>query len=105
MVDVNRRKRLIEYFVNTCKMSLTEASSVADLNCVFYDVLNERKVRFMFRKRDGSIRHAYGTMKRGLIPEFGKSSRTLPFGLQMFFDLECLEFRSFKKENLLDFEI
>lgn len=100
-----RRIQLMEHFITKCSMAIEEARSVADMNVKLYDALSEHDVRFRFKKVDGTIREAHGTMKADVIPEIKGTGRPLPFGLQLFFDLDKGSFRSFKKENLIDFEI
>ena len=99
-----RRKQLIEHFMTKCSMAIEESSKKADVNCNLQDELNIRDVRFKFLKKDGTIRDAYGTLHRDVIPPTLGTGRPLGFGLQLFFDLECMSYRSFKKENLISFE-
>lgn len=99
-----RRKQLIEHFMKTCSMAIEEAKKVADMNCNLQDELSKRDVRFKFVKKDGTIRDAYGTLHKDVIPPTLGTGRPLGFGLQLFFDLECMSYRSFKKENLISFE-
>lgn len=99
-----RRKQLVEHFITKCSMAIEEAKKVADMNCELYDALSEREVRFKFLKKDGTIREARGTMKHGVIPPIMGTGRPLGFGLQLFYDLDCMSYRSFKKENLISYE-
>ena len=99
-----RRKQLVEHFITKCSMAIKEARRIADMNCELYDALSEREVRFKFLKKDGSIRDARGTMKRDVIPPIMGTGRPLGFGLQLFYDLDCMSYRSFKKENLISYE-
>ena len=98
------RIKLIEHFINKCSMAIEEAKKKADINCNLQDELNKRDVRFRFLKKDGTIRDAYGTLHKDVIPPTFGTGRPLGFGLQLFFDLECMSYRSFKKENLISFE-
>ena len=98
------RIKLIEHFINKCSMAIEEAKKKADINCNLQDELNKRDVRFRFLKKDGTIRDAYGTHHKDVIPPTMGTGRPLGFGLQLFFDLECMSYRSFKKENLISFE-
>lgn len=67
------------------------------------DSLQKGKVRFQFRKVDGSVRDAYGTLHKSMLPPpvEGGSSRPPQPTLQVYWDIEASAFRSFKKENLL----
>lgn len=98
------RIKLIEHFINKCSMAIEEARKKADINCCLQDELSKRDVRFKFVKKDGTIRNAYGTLHKDVIPPTMGTGRPLGFGLQLFFDLECMSYRSFKKENLISFE-
>ena len=100
----DRRIQLIEHFTTRCSMAIEEAKKKADMNCALYEELNKRDVRFKFLKKDGTIRDAYGTMHKDVIPPTMGTGRPLGFGLQLFFDLECMSYRSIKKENLISFE-
>ena len=59
-------------------------------------------VRFYFRKVDGTIREAYGTLKADLMPEIkGEDSRRKNDTVQTYFDTERQEFRCFKLANIV----
>lgn len=60
-------------------------------------------VKFYYRKVDGSVREAYGTLKSNLIPSVnGEDSRRKNPTVQVYFDTEKQEWRCFKKLNLVD---
>ena len=99
-----RRMQLIEHFTTRCSMAIEEARKKADMNCNLQDELSKRDVRFKFVKKDGTIRDAYGTLHKDVIPPTMGTGRPLGFELQLFFDLEYMSYRSFKKENLISFE-
>ncbi len=59
-------------------------------------------VRFYFRKVDGSIREAYGTLRADLMPEIkGEDNRKKNDTVQVYFDTERQEFRCFKIANIV----
>ena len=59
-------------------------------------------VRFYFRKVDGSIREAYGTLRTDLMPEIkGADNRKKNDTVQVYFDTERQEFRCFKIANIV----
>lgn len=59
-------------------------------------------VRFYFRKVDGSIREAYGTLRADLMPEIkGDDPRKKNDTVQTYFDTEKQSFRCFKLANLV----
>lgn len=60
-------------------------------------------VRFYFRKVDGTIREAYGTLRTDLMPEIkGEDNRRKNDTVQTYFDTEKQEFRCFKLANLVN---
>lgn len=64
-------------------------------------------VRFSYRKADGTVRIAYGTLCQEAISEFldgfGSSAppKPAPPSSVRYFDIEKLAFRSFSKDRLL----
>ena len=62
-------------------------------------------VVFKFRKVDGSLRVAYGTMSSAIVPKGDNTShqgtRKTNLLVQVYYDLEKKAFRSFRKENLI----
>lgn len=61
-------------------------------------ILTERVVRFAYRKNDGSIREAVGTLMKSMLPPTQGVGRPTPEHLQLYFDIEKQSWRSFKKE-------
>lgn len=76
-----------------------------------YKLLHEGVAHFWFRKNDGTLRSAYGTLlmdivsRHGGVPDSdGKSPR--PFsGAVSYFDLEKDSWRSFRIENLQEVDL
>lgn len=68
-------------------------------------LLTERVVRFSFRKNDGSIRRAVGTLMKSMTPQIQGSGRPTPEHLQLYFDVEKQSWRSFNKNNLIEIEL
>jgi len=58
-------------------------------------------VRFYFRKVDGTIREAWGTLKSDLLPQLKGDDRKRNDTVQVYFDTEYQEYRSFKRLNLI----
>ena len=80
----------------------SEALKTAWLNMKLKASMKERIVKFYFQKVDGSIREAYGTLKESLLPPIkGAESRKKSDTLQVYFDTEKNEYRSFKVANLI----
>ena len=64
--------------------------------------MKQRIVKFYFKKVDGSVREAYGTLKENLIPATSGDSRKKNDTVQVYFDTERQEYRCYKKANLLN---
>lgn len=77
-----------------------------------YDLLREGVTHFWFRKSDGSLRSAYGTLNMAIIerhngvPEGDERSSRAFSGAVSYFDLEKDAWRSFKADSVqeVDFE-
>jgi len=63
--------------------------------------MRTRIVKFYFRKVDGSIREAYGTLRVDLIPSTTGDDRKRNDTVQVYFDTEKQEYRCFKRLNLV----
>lgn len=59
------------------------------------------EVKFQFRKVDGSIREALGTLNITIEKGENNRSKTPNHGQIAYFDLQAGGFRSFKAENLI----
>ena len=88
-------------FVKRNGFSMSEALKAAWANVKLRTAMNNRIVKFYFQKVDGSIREAYGTLKDNLIPSTNGDNRKRNDTVQVFFDTEKQEWRSFKKANLI----
>lgn len=89
-------------FVKRNGFSKSEALKVAWANMKLKAVMKQRIVKFYFKKVDGSVREAYGTLKENLIPATSGESRKKNDTVQVYFDTERQEYRCFKKANLLN---
>lgn len=88
-------------FVKRNGLSLSEALTIAWRNIKLRAAMSSRIVRFYFRKVDGTIREAYGTLAERLTPAIaGTSTRRTNDTVQTYFDTEKQEWRCFKKANL-----
>lgn len=79
----------------------------------FLKALKAGKVKFEYKKVDGSTRKAEGTLKPELMDgakatdkkvEDGKKKRFVPPTVIVYWDLEAAGFRSFRKENFIKYE-
>lgn len=68
------------------------------------DSLHKGKVSFSFKKADGTLRQAVGTLHPSLLPlrnEGETSTRVQPPHLQVYYDLGSGGFRSFRIDSLV----
>lgn len=69
------------------------------------DELKERMrtgvVAFEFKKKDGTIREAHGTLKAELFSYIPKGPERKIEGVTIYFDVDKDEFRSFRDENYI----
>lgn len=88
-------------FVKRNGYTMSEALKCAWANMKLMGQMKDRIVKFYFLKVDGTVREAYGTLKRELVPETGKSDRAKNDTVQCYYDTERQNWRSFKKANLI----
>ena len=79
----------------------------------FLEALKAGKVKFSYKKVDGSTREAVGTLKSELMDgakatdkkvEDGKKKHFVPPTVIVYWDLDSEAFRSFRKENFISWE-
>lgn len=100
-VSVNSVFTLAWVFVKSNGFSKSDALKTAWANEKLRAALHNGVCEFRFRKVDGSIRQAFGTLQADKIPQTGDSGRRPNPTLQTYFDLEKGEWRCYKKCNLL----
>ena len=61
----------------------------------------DKDFRFYFRKVDGSIREAFGTLAENIVPPTQGSDRKRNETCQTYYDTEKEAWRCFKKANLI----
>ena len=89
-------------FIKISGVKLSEALKRAWANFKLTVRMRAEIVKFYYRKVDGSIREAYGTLSSRLIPVIaGTDSRKKNDTTQTYFDTEKQEWRCFKKLNLV----
>lgn len=93
--------RLAWQFVKRNGFSMSEALHVAWQNIKLKLAMKSKIVKFYFKKVDGSLREAYGSLSEKIIPETKGSDRKPNDTLFTYFDTEKSEWRSFKKANLV----
>lgn len=87
-------------FVKRNGYTLSEAMKCAWANIKLRAMLKVRIVEFYFKKTDGTLRQAFGTLMSSRIPETKGEKRPYEH-CQVYFDTEKDEWRSFKKCNLM----
>lgn len=87
-------------FVKRNGFTMAEALKVAWLNAKVKKAMMNGICQFFFTKVDGSIRQAFGTLAQNRIPETKGTGRKAADTVQVYFDTEKQEYRSFKKCNL-----
>lgn len=92
--------RMAWQFVKRNGFSLAEALKTAWRNAKVKIAMYNGIVRFTFKKVDGSLREAFGTLKASLLPPTQGNRRENPT-LQTYFDTEKGEYRCFKVANLI----
>lgn len=92
--------RLAWQFVKRNGFTMAEALKVAWLNAKVTKAMRSGIVQFFFMKVDGTIRQAFGTLDPHRLPETQGTGRRPADTVQVYFDTEKQEFRSFKKCNL-----
>lgn len=88
-------------FVKRNGYTMSEALKCAWANMKLKTAMKQRIVKFYFKKVDGSVREAYGTLKDNLIPATSGENRKNNDTIQVYFDTEKQEYRCFKKANLV----
>lgn len=81
--------------------SMSEALKAAWANAKVRARLANGTVRFTFKKLDGTIREAIGTLAAHLIPATS-GTRTSSSKVQSYFDLEKGEWRCYRLERILN---
>lgn len=88
-------------FVKRNGFTMSDAMRVAWANMKLKTAMKNRIVKFYFKKVDGSIREAYGTLKESLMPATSSDNRKKNDTIQVYYDTERQEYRCFKKANLV----
>ena len=101
--DLSQIMKLAHQFIKTAGMGLSEALKQAWAVFKLRQAMSKRIVKFYYRKVDGSIREAYGTLSdklMSLMPTVGQD-RKKNDTVMTYFDTEAQGWRSFKKLNLI----
>ena len=93
--------RMAWMFVKRNGFTMGEALKVAWRNFKLKGAMQGGIVKFYFLKVDSTLREAYGTLKENLLPATQGTGRRANETVQVYFDTDKQEFRSFKKCNLV----
>ena len=88
-------------FVRKNGYTIKEALKCAWANIKLRTQLTFRVVEFYFKKVDGTLRQAFGTLRSDKVAETKGTGRKPSDNVQVYFDTEKSEWRSFKKCNLI----
>jgi len=89
-------------FIRIAGLSLSDALKKAWAVFKLKVSMSKGIVKFYFQKVDGTIREAYGTLNARFLPSVGVSGKKISNDtIQVYFDTEKQEWRSFKKMNLI----
>ena len=83
---------------------LNEALSGAE-STKFRNLLKKNVVKFRYRKKDGSVRTASGTLKKDMLPKYKTEKRPAYNPTRfVYWDTERNQFRSFLRANFIGLE-
>ena len=92
--------KLAWQFVKVNGFTMSEAMKQAWLQFKLRARMAIDVVKFTFKKVDGSIRQAYGTLADRLVPATGGNRRNNP-SVQTYYDVEVADWRSYRIVNLM----
>ena len=85
----------------------TQSSEMGVMKAMLIDTLKVKLANgvahFVFKKKDGSLREAYGTTQRNIASAKtnGRGVSREFYKTTAYFDIECGDWRSFRWENLI----
>ena len=89
-------------FVKRNGYTMSEALKVAWRNFRLKMAMKQKVAHFYFRKIDGSVREAWGTLAESIVPATNSNSGRKPNPtVQTYFDTEKGEWRCYRIANLL----
>ena len=99
--DLSTIMRMAWRFYRTTRQAFCECLKLAWRNFNLVRRMHTEVVRFYFRKVDGTIREAWGTLRPDLVPATkDNDTRKKNDTVQVYFDTERQEWRCFKRLNL-----
>lgn len=91
-------------FIKNNGYTLSEALKTAWANVKLVAKMQKEVVKFYFKKLDGTIREAWGTLQQSMLPPVKGTGRPTPIDLQLYYDTIKESYRCFKKHQLIKFE-
>lgn len=89
-------------FYRTTRQAFGKCLKLAWRNFNLVRRMHTEVVRFYFRKVDGTLREAWGTLRTDIVPPVeGNDTRKKNDTIQTYYDTERQEWRSFKRLNLI----
>ena len=119
MSDASRQLKrwvmeLAHYLWYEKNLEYQQAMRKAHLTKNLLKALGEGKVMFTYRKKDGSLRTAHGTLRHGICREYDAyhytsqvsedEEKEWPYSHFTYWDLDRQCFRSFRAEDLEDYQ-
>lgn len=99
--DLKNIMQMAWRFWRTPRQAFAECLKLAWRNFNLKRRMAKEVVRFYFRKIDGSLREAWGTLRSDIVPSItGENSRKKSETVQVYFDTEKNEWRCYKLLNL-----
>jgi len=81
--------------------SFADCLKRAWVNFKLVQQMHTRIVKFYYQKVDGTLREAWGTLRADLLPKTEGDDRKRNDTVQVYYDTERQEYRSFKRLNLV----
>jgi hypothetical protein len=87
--------------------SRTQSDLLAGMKSMMIQNLKEKMTNgvahFLFLKKDGSVREAWGTLNRSLVSKYinGRGESRETYSTSAYFDVEKAEWRSFRWESII----
>ena len=98
--NLSELMRMAWQFVKRNGFTMSRALKLAWANMKLKAAMRSGIVKFYFRKVDGTLREAYGTLKAELLPKTEGTGRKPGDTVQVYYDIEKQAYRCFKKANL-----
>ena len=100
-IQMSKLMKQAWFLVKKLGWSISEAMKQAWKNFKLRRRLINNTVSFSYKKKDGSIREAVGTLLKTAIPAIAGERKSDPVKVQVYYDLEKQQWRSFNIESLI----